>query len=91
MALAAGQGGAFTPAQQQVENLVDASVNGAPSPIGEDRLKAIIAKAKSPEHLDELLAQEAAGADPAAYRQLLERALFAADVLGYVKADQREA
>jgi len=90
LALAAGQGGSFTQAQQQIENLVDASVNGVPSPIGEDRLKAIIAKAKSPEHLDELLAQEAAGADPAAYRQLLERALFAADVVGYVTAEQRK-
>jgi len=88
LALAAGQGGAFTPAQQQVEDLVSASAGEAESPISEERLRQLIAQAKNPDHLDELLAKEAAEADPAAYRELLERALFAADVLGYVKADK---
>ena len=90
LALAAGHGSAFTPAQQQVEALVDTATSEAPQPVSEERLRQLVAQAKSPEHLDELLAAEAAEADPAAYRELLERALFAADVLGYVKASQRE-
>ncbi len=81
-------GGGFTPAQQQVENLVDAATTSALSPISDERLRQIIANAKSPDHLDELLAHEFGHGDPATYRILLERALFAADVLGYAKADQ---
>ena len=69
---------------------MEASSREAASPISEQRLRRIIAKARNPEHLDQLLAREAVNTDPAAYRELLERALFAADVLGYVKADKGE-
>ena len=91
LSLAAGDGKArFTPAQQAVEDLIEASSAEAGSPIPPEDLRRVIAKAKTPEQLDELLAELAAGADLEEYRQLLERALFAADVFGYVKADQRE-
>jgi len=88
--LAAGSGGKFTPAQQAIERMIDSSVAASSSPISAEELQRIIAKARNPEHLDELLAKAAANADPAAYRELLERALFAADVFGYVAANKRK-
>jgi len=91
LTLAAGDEPArFTPAQQSVEDLVDASVAAAGSPIPPEDLRRVIAKAQTPEQLDDLLAELAVDVDPAAYRQMLERALFAADVFGYVAADQRQ-
>ncbi len=89
LALAAGSASKFTPAQQVIENMIDASVAASSSPIPAQELQRIIAKAQSPEHLDELLSKAAIDADTAAYRELLERALFAADVFGYVAADKR--
>jgi len=41
-------------------------------------------------HEQQHLVREAANADPQAYRQLLERALFAADLFGYVAADKNQ-
>jgi len=90
LTLAAGSGGKFTPAQQAIERMIDSSVAASSSPISAEELQRIIAKARNPEHLDELLAKAAANADPAAYRELLERALFAADVFGYVAANKRK-
>ena len=92
MQLAAGDNepAQFTPAQQVVERLGDAAMAGVASPIPADELRRVIASASSPEDLDRKLARLAGDADPVVYRAMLERALFTADVVGYVAADKRE-
>ncbi len=89
--LALGTGAPYTPGQQRLEALADSALDLAGAPIDPDALREAIRTARSPEALDAALARLAADADPAAYRDLLERALFAADVLGYMTADRQEA
>jgi phage gp29-like protein len=88
--LAAGQGGQFTPAQQRIEALVDNAVQAAPSPIPAADIHQAIRLSKTPEELEQRLAKLAGNADLDAYRDILEKALFTADVVGYVAADKRE-
>jgi phage gp29-like protein len=53
------------------------------------RTVAEVKKAKDPQDLHARLVQLASGLDPAQFRQLMAKALFAADVLGYVGAEER--
>lgn len=80
-----GQGLPFTPEQRAVEALLPAALA---SPIDPERLRTAIAAAKSPEDLEHRLAALMAGAEVAEFEDLLARALFAADVLGYVHAEE---
>lgn len=79
----------FTQDQEAVEHLVGAALEDAASPIPADRLRAVILAADSPADLAERLANLYDGTDAGDFQMLLERSLFAADVLGYVNADKR--
>ena len=86
----AAANGKFTEAQTGVEDLIAETTDRAPSPIPPSTIRDAIERASGPEELDAILARLAADYDPAAYRELLERALFAADVYGYAMAARRK-
>lgn len=79
----------FTPEQQAIEALADAGLAAKAELIPEQAIRAAIKSAKDPADLEDRLAVLASEADPAEFRQLLERALFAADLMGYAHADGR--
>jgi phage gp29-like protein len=83
------KGQRFSADQQLVEDLADAAVLGAPQPIPVELIRAAISKSTSPEDLTDRLAALYTGHDPVEFREWTERALFAADVLGYVTAEKR--
>ena len=80
---------AFTPQQMAVEALADAGLRAAMPLIEPELIQSAIRAASDPNDLEERLASLARDADPIRFRQLLERALFAADILGYAHADGR--
>lgn len=88
----AGRPGSFSPGQQRVEALVAATLARASSPIPIARLRAVIAAATDPQDLEARLAKLYGETVPgaAAFRELTERALFTADVLGYRNAEVGE-
>lgn len=77
----------FGAEQEAIERLADATLAAAASPIPADAIKAAILAARSPEDLTERLAKVYDQADPEAFRTILERALFAADLMGYAHGD----
>lgn len=79
---------AFTPGQQAVENLADEALGKVRQPIPVTALRAAIRAAKDPEDLHARLAALYHEQDAAQFRRVLERALFAADVLGYVNQEE---
>lgn len=79
----------FTEDQQLVEELVDSSLELSMPIIPPDTLKRAILAAESPDDLVTRLAEIYQGADAREFRELLDRALFTADVLGYVTAEKR--
>lgn len=90
-ALFAAQPGArFTPQQQAIEDLADALLVNAPPPISTTTIRAAIEAASGPEDLADRLSEiDGAGANPH-FSTILERALFAADVMGYGAAERRQ-
>jgi len=78
----------FTPAQEEIEQLGDDVVNGSPSPISDDAIKMAIKSSANAEEMMDKLATLAENYSPGAFAELTERALFAADVFGYVKSEQ---
>lgn len=89
MAQFARNGQRFTPDQELVERLAGATLSAADSPIPPDLVRRAIAAATSRENLMERLAKLYVGESADAFTELTERALFAADVLGYVTAQKR--
>lgn len=85
------QGGRFTADQQAVEDLADAALTEAGSPIPAELIREAILQSEDPEDLAERLARLAADADPVAMRAVLEQALFAADVMGYAHLTEDSA
>lgn len=81
----------FTPEQQVIERGIAEILGELGSLIPDAELKAAIRLATSPEDLEERLAQLLVDADPEQFQRVLERALFAADILGYAHAEQRAA
>lgn len=77
----------FTPDQEAVETLVDRSLAKARSPVPMAKIRAAIRASKTPEQMVDKLAKVFGSADPTEFRELVERALFAADVMGYSHAD----
>ena len=73
----------FTPTQQAVEDLADAALSVASTPISPEAIAEALRAAKSPEDLTTRLAAAYEGNQPDEFREILERALFAADVMGY--------
>ena len=82
--LSAGQ--TFTPAQQEIEQLADDALAQSPQPVAPEVIHAAIQKAETPQELAELLAELAGPSEQVA--ELVERALFAADVMGYTNAEK---
>lgn len=85
----AANGQRFTPDQQLVEDLTDATLAKAASPIAAAALRRVISQAEDADDLAARLADLYTGTDATAFQGLLERALFTADVLGYVTAEKR--
>jgi phage gp29-like protein len=85
----AANGQRFSADQEMVETLVDAALKQASSPIPADQIAKAIRNARNPDDLAERLAKLYAGNDAAEFRELMEKALYFADVLGYVTAEKR--
>lgn len=84
MSLAApGKAPTFTPEQMAVESLADELLAKLGSPIADEAIASAIRGARDPEDLEARLAAVLAGADAETFRRTLEKALFAADVMGY--------
>lgn len=80
----------FTREQEEIEKLAGGALNLADSPIPADKLRAAILAARDPQDLAERLAQLMDDGDPQ-FDAILERAIFAADIIGYVHADPAQA
>jgi phage gp29-like protein len=76
----------FTPEQQSVENLIGRLSQQVALPIPMERIAAAVRAATSPADLERRLAIVLDDADLLTFRLVLERALFAADVMGYAHA-----
>ena len=77
----------FTPAQEALEDLGDGVLEQTLQPIAPGDLRRIIASAASPEDLADKLSEFVdADLSTSAFRELVERALFAADLMGYSHA-----
>ncbi len=74
----------FTKGQQMVEDLVDDAQSQGLQPLQMDAVRSAVAAATSPEDLEERLFALVGDHDD--FQQLLERCLFAGDILGYVHA-----
>lgn len=84
----ASSGKKFTAKQQEIENLADTALNVG-SPISPELVRAAVIAAENPQDLEQrlyALVGEAVNEDT--WAETLERALFAADVLGYVHAEK---
>lgn len=81
----------FTAAQQAIEDEIERTLPRlAGGPIAPGAIASAIRAAKDPEDLMERLAVVLSDADDRAFRQTLERAMFAAEIMGYAAA-RREA
>lgn len=89
MEFAADGSRVFTPQQQVVEDAVDTAVERSGSPIEEEAVRSAIRSAKDPEDLERRLAVALSGVSHATFTRYLERALFAADIAGYVHAEEK--
>jgi phage gp29-like protein len=86
----AGKGQRFTKAQQAVEDLAGAALGAAKTPIAPNKIAAALRAAKDPEDLAGRLASVYEGDDATEFRDILERALFAADLMGYVHNTEQD-
>ncbi|MDF1583884.1 MAG: DUF935 domain-containing protein [Methyloprofundus sp.] len=75
----------FTPDQQAIEDLADAMP--LKSPIDRMAVASAIRAASSPDDLEQRLARVLAEADLSEFSEQLEKALFAADIMGYANAE----
>lgn len=76
----------FTLEQQAVERLANSAIAADAQLIDQRLIQAAIRAARDPEDLADRLAAIASEADPAEFRTIMERALFAADLMGYAHA-----
>lgn len=82
------KGPVFTPEQQAVEALADQTLAALGSPIKAELIASAIRAAKSPEDLEQRLALILSEADVSEFSRVLEKSLFACDVMGYAHSDQ---
>lgn len=73
----------FTAGQQAIEDQVDKTLANFITPITHKAIASAIAGATSPEDLIERLGVALQDSDDSVFRQTLERAMFAADLMGY--------
>ena len=76
----------FTAGQQAIEDQIDNTIANFISPITHKAIASAIAGATSPESLIERLGVAMQDSTDSQFRQTLERALFAADLMGYGQA-----
>lgn len=76
----------FTREQQAVEDLIAAASQQLTSPVDPEAIKNAIKAARDPDDLAERLALLFADSDRVSFGRVLERCLFAADVMGYAHA-----
>jgi phage gp29-like protein len=76
----------FTQDQQVIEDLADAVLNALNSPIDPALVATAIRAAKNPQDLEDRLAAVLTSADISSFSSTLEKALFAADIMGYAHA-----
>jgi phage gp29-like protein len=81
----------FSPAQTALEDLAEDTLAQAGQPIPPAAIRAAIRASTTPEDLMERLAALFDGNDAAEFQAIAERALFAADVLGYVHMEAQDA
>lgn len=81
----------FTAGQQAIEDQIDRTLANFVSPITHKAIASAIAGATSPENLIERLGVAMQDSTDAQFRQTLERALFAADLMGYGQAQKQQA
>lgn len=74
--------------QQSVEHLIGEAVDAAGQPVRTEAIRKAILAATDPEDLARRLAALLTSATRTEFQETLERALFAADVLGYIAADR---
>lgn len=79
----------FTAGQQAIEDEVDRTLASFTTPIQAKAIASAIRAATGPEDLIERLGVALADADDRQFRTTLERALFAADLMGYGQTQQR--
>lgn len=76
----------FTARQMVVERGIDATLDALASPVDAQDIQRAIRAARDPADLEERLGLLLRDSDPREFRQVFERALFAADVIGYAHA-----
>jgi len=81
----------FTAGQQAIEDQIDNTLANFISPITHKAIASAIAGATSPEDLIERLGVALQDSSDVQFRQTLERALFAADLMGYGQAQKQQA
>lgn len=86
MALSAS--GMFTEGQQIIENAVSDLAAAAPQPISPEAIASAIRGARDEAELIARLGVAMAGADDAAFRQMLERAMTGAEIAGLIEAER---
>ena len=87
--LAAGRARKFTEGQQVVEDLVDLALADAPPLFDPKALRAAIAKAESPDDLAERLGAILSSQSASAFAAVIDKATYAAEVLGWNNAEKR--
>lgn len=78
----------FTAGQQAIEDQIDAHLGALPSPLDPKAIAGAIRAATSADDLVERLGLVLRDADRGVFNRVLERALFAADVMGYAHAQR---
>jgi phage gp29-like protein len=81
----------FTTQQQVIEDGIEGAIDALASPLNSPQIAQAIRAATSPEDLEERLAILLRTQDPRTFHRIFERALFAADVLGYAHAGPGES
>lgn len=81
----------FTAGQQAIEDQIDNTLANFISPITHKAIASAIAGATSPENLIERLGVAMQDSSDSQFRKTLERALFAADLMGYGQAQKQQA
>jgi len=78
----------FTEKQQAVEDLATKAILAAGSPIDSKLIRRAVMAATGPEDLEQRLAILMKDADPGEFARVLERALWGADIMGYIHAQE---
>lgn len=76
----------FTPQQQAIEDIINEGVARSGLPIDDALVMSAIRAAENPDDLEERLAVVLRGLMPDEFDRVVERAVFAADVMGFVHA-----